>query len=429
MDIDPNDLKHCCGGDSTTYRKDENVFAQSENICDVLPKQNGTGYYRVVQNTSTEPTNCSSSTCSNIILDIPQIAITKPTKQGKRWESNEEEELLEFYKSEGVDTIANILGRSPFAVMCRLVHLGLISDVESIRGYSGNIPTFERAIQVKGTNEEIVLPTFEKREKAVREHIPKTRKENVSLGQNKTVNKKPSFKFMITKALTALCCPLDESGGKSSWGSLSYIKKYLETNYNVNPKNKWITKTVSNMLKTGELRCPQGKKVYSLTCMNLPEPERLEKEYDSDEESEESEQIFNVTKVDFEKVLIGRYSDKIAMTDSPKKIATTLGMSEAIVCQIIRKYAFFVKKWPDIIEYAKNVAKRHDPNNECDDSEKSSSEISDDDSYEEFTEKSESIAGVRDGGKSYVPFHRLYSPMTINSQFLLMIENSKSGGI
>jgi hypothetical protein len=106
----------------------------------------------------------------------------------------------------------------------------------------------------------------------------------------------PTFKVMITKALGALHghSIVDEDEGRECWGSLVYIKKYLETNYKVDPKNKWITRTIASMLKDGTLRCPEGKKVYSLTIYKLSEPSSEKKgyyssEYSSTESDEEVE--------------------------------------------------------------------------------------------------------------------------------------------
>ncbi len=277
MDLDSNVIKSVCGGD-------EVLFSQAKAVVN-------------------ENTTCSSSTNSG-------ESNTTLTRKGKRWTAEEEEKLSTLYgkDNKGVDTIANILERSPFAIVCRLVSIGMISDAANIRGFSNNMPTFERAIELKGTDEEVVLPSFvkrpkEKKVKVPREKKPKVYKPKVCKSPNVKNNRKhPTFKVMITKALEGLAKSYDgnHEDYDEQWGSLVYIKKYLQTNYNIDPRNRrqngCITRTIASMLKDGVLRCPEGRKVYSLTRMNLPYPVSLERkkgkegyysdEYSSTEESD-----------------------------------------------------------------------------------------------------------------------------------------------
>lgn len=265
---------------------------------------------------STETVTNVDTTCSSSTSDIPTPNSLPPTglashplrNKGKRWSTDEEARLLELYVKEekGVDEIAELFERTPFAIVCRLVFLNVISDASNIRGYV-KLPEVERVIDLKGTNEEIVLPAFVKREKVAKppkaprvpkEKVPRAPKVKCSAAEKVRAvsKKKPTYKVMITKALTALyrsgVCDEDER-----WGSLVYIKKYLEANYNVTNNNQ-IIKTIRELLRTEVLIQPPGnyphsfRGLYSLKAMNLPFPKprgvKIECYSDSENDSVDS---------------------------------------------------------------------------------------------------------------------------------------------
>lgn len=243
--------------------------------------------------------------------DIPTagMSTSHPLNRGKRWTAEEEDRLVRLYVEEekGVDEIAELFGRSSFAIVCRLVFLDLISSADTIRGYNTKIPEFERIVELKGTNEEMVLPAFVRREKVPKVkapkpprvpkiRVPKTSRPPGEKVTRSTNRKRPkTYRQMIIGALESLVGSMPENTDKK-WASRNYIKKYLETNYNAVSIGH-INRTIHKMLAEGILVQPPGNfpntklGVYSLASMGLPFPKPRARftEYDDDESSEESD--------------------------------------------------------------------------------------------------------------------------------------------
>lgn len=237
----------------------------------------------------------------SIFMEGEKIA---PKNRGKRWSKEDEEKLLHAYVTEerGVDDIAKEFERTSFAIICRLVYLKVISDESNIRGYDASIPSFERTVALKGTNQEMTLPSFIKREKlpkapkVKKPRAPKPLKEKKEKKERapKVSHKKPTYRAMILKALNALAPNgmHHDDNIIDYWGSRTYIKKYLETNYNAVNINM-INRTISRLLELRIITKPEGRDVYSVTSMNLPFPEKKKEEFleshDFSESTEEEE--------------------------------------------------------------------------------------------------------------------------------------------
>lgn len=61
---------------------------------------------------------------------------------GKKWTQEEDEELLDSYANNelNLSDIAEIHERTPLGIATRLVRLGAVENIVSVRGYAGRVP-------------------------------------------------------------------------------------------------------------------------------------------------------------------------------------------------------------------------------------------------------------------------------------------------